>query len=207
MNRHPFSVRHCRESLCHNRRAAHGPTSFDRIDQELVFKEIGITPGCCFLDLGCGLGDYAIHASTQIGDSGLIYALDIQPDLIDNLETKIKSMGIQTIKPMVADITHPLPIETNRIDICLISTVLHIIDLRVHGEGLFREIHRVLNSNGRLIAIDCKKEHTTFGPPLAMRVSPDELAETVLKAGFQWYKRNEDLGNFYMVQFKPDHSA
>ena len=176
------------------------PTSFWVQDPELVFGELKLKEGYYFLDIGCGTGDYSIHASKIVGDSGVVYALDIQKELINNLREKAYSEGFKNIKAIVSDMTCPLPIEDNSIDVCFISTVLHSIDLTKHGEMLFGEIHRVLKLDGRLVIIECKKEDLSRGPPMHMRISPEELENCVTSYGFR--KLNlVDLGFNYMIQF------
>ena len=44
-----------------------------------VLKEVGIEPGFCILDYGCGSGSYIVPLAELIGTSGEIYALDIHP--------------------------------------------------------------------------------------------------------------------------------
>ncbi|MDD3717779.1 MAG: methyltransferase domain-containing protein [Actinomycetota bacterium] len=78
-------------------------------DPELIFGALGIEKGDSFLDLGCGPGDYALRASSIVGETGVVYALDCWPDMIDALLEKIAARGIGNIEAKVADITRPLP--------------------------------------------------------------------------------------------------
>jgi len=176
------------------------PTSFWMQDPETVFKELQLKKGDCFLDIGCGVGDYTVYASKNVGDSGVVYALDQAEKLINDLKLKAGTLGLNNIKAKVADITKQLPIEDNSVDACLIATVLHAIDFKTNGKTLFKEIYRVLKPSGRLITIDCKKEDDSFGPPMNMRLSPIEV-ETYA-AQFGLHKVNFiNLGFNYLIQF------
>jgi ubiquinone/menaquinone biosynthesis C-methylase UbiE len=176
-----------------------GPSSFSMQHPSLVFSELKLKAGEIFLDMGCGAGDYTIEAAKRLGDSGVVYALDVWKELINNLANEIDSNGLKNIKPMVADITDKLPIEDNSVDICFIATVLHAIDIGKTKNNVFSEIHRVLKPNGRLAIIECKKEERHFGPPIHMRLSPQELEALTLQYGF---KKTDlvDLGYNYMLQ-------
>ncbi len=177
-----------------------GPSSFSMQDPKLIFDELDLKPGQAFLDMGCGTGDYTIQASKMIGASGMVYALDMWEDLVTNLAEKADSNGLKNIKAMVADITDVLPIDDRSIDICFIATVLHGIELHKNKENLFSEINRVLKPKGRLSIVNCKKEEQPFGPPLHMRLSPEEMESIALEYGFE--KINlVDLGYNYMIQF------
>lgn len=202
MERIPLKERYEYSRRCDHGRRGHrgGSSSFWMHDPEVVFGELALKEGDCFLDMGCGPGDYALRASRIVGNSGAIYALDKQQYLLDVLTEKADCQGLWNIRAMVSDITGPLPIKDGCIDVCLLSTVLHIFNLAEVKKNLFNEIRRVLKPCGRVAIIDCKKEEQRFGPPIQMRLSPEEIEESIQKFGFKKW-RFCDLGFNYMIQF------
>ena len=177
-----------------------GKSSFWMHDPEVIFKELDLKKGNVFLDLGCGNGDYSIRAAEEVGESGLVYATDIQKELIDNLVKNAKQADLKNIKAIINDAHEKLPFEDKTIDSCLISTVLHSLDLEDAGKIIFPEIRRVLKPEGRLIIIECKKEDMKIGPPLNMRISPAEMKEHVCAFNFEKVDL-VDLGYNYMIKF------
>ena len=177
-----------------------GPSSFWMHDPEVIFNELNLKKGDSFLDLGCGPGDYAIRASGIVGNMGAVYALDKRQYLVASLMEKAGSQGLENIKAMVCDITGPLSVDAGCIDVCLLSTVLHIFNLAKIEKTLFNEIRRVLKPDGRVAIIECKKEEQPFGPPKHMRLSPSDIKDSIEKYGFKKSKLL-DLGYNYMIQF------
>jgi len=114
-----------------NMKEHRGPSSFWMHDPELVFGELKLKKGDHFLDIGCGTGDYSLYAAEIVGNSGQIYALDIQDELITNLKEKIHQESLKNIKAIVSDIAYPLPFEDNSVDVCFISTVLQNVRYRL----------------------------------------------------------------------------
>ncbi len=169
-------------------------------DPEIVFNDLKLKEGDSFLDLGCGPGDYALEASRIVGSCGAVYALDKGQYLVDRLIEEADAQGLKNIKAMVCDITGLLPIEDGCIDVCLLSTVLHIFHLHEIEEPLFSEIRRVVKPHGRVSIIECKKEEQIFGPPKHMRLSPGDIEDSIQKYGFETL-RFTDLGYNYMIQF------
>jgi len=51
-----------------------------------ILKEVGIKPGFHVLDYGCGPGGYIIAAAQLVSKSGKIYALDIHPMAIKQVQ-------------------------------------------------------------------------------------------------------------------------
>lgn len=169
-------------------------------DTDLVFDALSLNEGDSFLDMGCGPGDYSIWASEMVGDSGIVYALDRWQDVIDDLAEKARSRGLKNIRAIVSDITEHLLVEDESVDLCFISTVLHSLDHADLETSLFGEIRRVLSPGGRLAVIECKKEEQPFGPPMSMRLSPEEIESSIMRYGFEKV-RLVDLGFNYMIIF------
>ena len=56
---------------------AAGKSSFDLVDPEKVFAELRLQPDTVFLDVACGVGNYALAAAEFIGEEGAILAVDL----------------------------------------------------------------------------------------------------------------------------------
>jgi SAM-dependent methyltransferase len=189
---------------CHQRR---GPSSIWIHDPDVVFNALRLKEGDVVLDLGCGPGDYALKAATIVQNTGEVYALDKDQYLLDGLIAEADAQRILNIRAKIADITDTLPIGNDRIDVCLLFTVLHSLRLSTIERSLFNEIGRVLKPKGRVTIIELKKEEQPFGPPIDRRLSPDEIEKSISKFGFDRLGIT-DLGYTYMIQFSAhQHSS
>ncbi|MFA5351057.1 MAG: methyltransferase domain-containing protein [Candidatus Omnitrophota bacterium] len=182
-------------------RQKQGVSSFDLQDSRLVFDELKLNDGESFLDLGCGAGNYAIQAAKIVGDTGAVYALDQWEEVIDALSKKAIAQGLRNIRAIKSDIISLLPLEDKVVDVCLIAQVLHGFDLSRDTKKLFAEISRVLKPAGRLAILEFRKEEANFGPPMNIRLLPEEIEAVIAQYGF----KKENLLNFehsYLIQFK-----
>lgn len=182
-------------------RQKNGISSYNRFDVNLVFEKLDLKEDYTFLDIGCGAGDYSIKASGCVGASGFIYALDQWIEIEDRLNHRAQLLGISNLKALTADIKNNIPLEDNTCDVCFICTVIHGIDLSKYGENMFKEFHRVLKCKGKIAIIEIKKEETSFGPPMEIRLSPEEINLIITKLGFRQISYT-DLDSFYMIQFE-----
>lgn len=192
-NRH--GQEHCRKGRFHR-----GPSSFQMQDSGLVFEKLDLKQGDMFVDLGCGGGDYSMHAASIVGESGSIFAVDLWPEMLEKISEDARAVGIHNIRPVVSDIRKKIEVPDASMDVCLISTVLHMLDFQRETDRLFAEIKRILKPRGKLAVIECKKENSSFGPPMQARISPEEVEKAFVEFGF--LKTDFiDLGSNYMVMF------
>ena len=63
-----------------------------------LLKEAGIEPGFCILDYGCGSGSYMAPLVQLVGTSGVIYALDINPLAIKEVQKIAAQKSIANIR-------------------------------------------------------------------------------------------------------------
>lgn len=191
---------HNQDIGCRGKRPGRGVSSFDMHNSDLALKKMALKKGDIFLDLGCGAGDYSIRAAKLVGEKGKVYALDIQSKIPESVCKEAIKQGISNIYPVVSDICKQIDISDNSIDMCLVATVLHIFSNSSERYKLFSEIKRVIRPGGKLVVIECKKEVSSFGPPINMRISPEELEQSFLEHDFEKVEF-VDLGSNYMGIF------
>jgi ubiquinone/menaquinone biosynthesis C-methylase UbiE len=110
---------------------------------------LDLNPGEKVLDYGCGPGSYSIEAAKHVGNEGKIYAADISPFAIEDLEKEIKKNQIHNIETFLTSCELPLP--DNSLDKVYCFDVIHDLDaLTKH----LTEFHRLLKAEGLLIADD-----------------------------------------------------
>lgn len=114
-----------------------------------LIERSGIKPGMIVIDLGCGSGAFTPSVARVVGEVGKVYAVDIQPKMLQQLERKLS-------KPENRDVTnidlrqasaYDLPFEDESIDLVYMVAVLQEIPDRKRA---LREIRRVLRPGGIL---------------------------------------------------------
>ena len=164
---------------------AAGKSSFDLIDFATFLSAVDLRGEIAFLDVACGIGNYAIEIARQIRKTGTVHALDLWEEGIAKLRLKAGSLGLENIDTTVCDVSKKIPLDGHSIDICLMATVLH--DLIEDGThlGTLKEIVRVLKPAGHLAVVEFKKMPGPPGPPEKVRLSPEALLQIVEPLGFR----------------------
>jgi ubiquinone/menaquinone biosynthesis C-methylase UbiE len=161
-----------------------GSSSYDLVDHDKVFRELKLRKGSRFLDMACGPGDYAIEAARRIGSEGVVYAADLWPEALARLQRKAKTQGLENINTIFGDVSRRLPMEDATVDVCFIATALHdFARERVAFEAL-EEAARLLRLAGFLAVLEFRKIEGPPGPPMDVRLSPEEVEKLASPHGF-----------------------
>jgi len=163
---------------------AAGKSSFDLVDTDTVYRELGLGPGMVLVDIASGAGNYTFPAAAIVGPRGDVHAVDLWREGIESLASYARERGLDNIHPAVADVSEAIPLEDGAADACLIATALHDLVEDGAGAGTLREAARVLKTGGRLTVVEFNKTGGPPGPPQHVRLSPQELDDLVAPFGF-----------------------
>ena len=161
-----------------------------------IISRSGIKEGMKILEVGCGSGAFTTFTARAVGNKGEVYALDIQPEMLKQIENKLKrpeNNNIKNIRLIEGDALN-MPLEDNFFDLVYIITVFQEIPDK---HKALKEMKRVLKPKG-ILAI------TEFLP------DPDyPLKSTTIKIGTSEGFVSDDVeGSFwnYTARFiKPDN--
>jgi ubiquinone/menaquinone biosynthesis C-methylase UbiE len=142
--------------------------------------------GMNLIDLGFGTGYYTIPTS-HIVKNGLIYAIDIQTEMLETLHKKLNKFSIKNIHVIRSEL-HNLPIKGASLDIALLINALHELHDR---QSFLEEICRILKDNGKISIVDWKKAdmQEEIGPPLQERISIIQAQRVLENQYFKLIKR------------------
>ena len=101
------------------------------------------------LDLGCGPGFFTIDIAQLVGQSGLVYAADVQEGMLDKVRKKIATQSLENIH------VHKCEESTinlnDTVDFILAFYMIHEIP---DQNRTFSEIKKLLNPNGKVLIIE-----------------------------------------------------
>jgi len=142
-----------------------------KLDDALILATLHPKPGQRVLDAGCGNGYMARRFAEAVGASGTVYALDSDPQAVRHLEAELESPNLRAV---LGDLGKPIPLGDGSLDLVYISAVMHGFT-REERQSFVAEVGRLLVPGGLLGIVEIAKHETDFGPPLHIRLSPEDL--------------------------------
>jgi ubiquinone/menaquinone biosynthesis C-methylase UbiE len=167
----------------------------EMLPPEDTLIRLGLREGDIMADIGCGTGYFTIPAAKIVGDIGKIFAMDILPKMLQDVEIKIKENNINNIETILTD-ENDLKLEDTKISIAFISNALHEADKKEH---FLSEIKRIISPNGRIAIIEWQKINSKIGPLIEHRLDKVDIMKILDTLGF-FNISTIDIGeNFYGI--------
>lgn len=126
------------------------PTQWLKSNCDRLLRKAGIAEGQQVLDFGCGSGNYTISAARIVGQRGVVYALDKNPEALDRLMARAASEDLCNIHRMDVAENGRIPLAAESVDAVLLYDVLHggYFPNQSDRRSALRELYRVLRKGG-----------------------------------------------------------
>ncbi len=171
------------------------PTAGAFLDTDRITAVLGLVEGMHAADLGCGAGYFAISLARAVGKNGVVSAVDVRQEPLDEVRAKAEALALGNVHPIRADleVLGGTGIGENTQDMVLLANNLFQSQKK---EAIIKEAVRMLKSGGHVVIIEWKKGMGGFGPPDELRTSEDDMKKMAEANGVR-FQRPLDVGRFY----------
>ena len=120
----------------------------------LLVELLKLKAGDAVADIGVGTGYIARRIAPKIGDTGTVYGVDIQQEMLDLLAEKMTEAGITNVKGVLGTITDP-KLPPNSVDLAIMVDVYHEFS---HPYEMLQNICSALKTGGRIAFVEYRAE-------------------------------------------------
>jgi ubiquinone/menaquinone biosynthesis C-methylase UbiE len=111
---------------------------------------LGITPGKNVADIGAGSGWFTIRAAQKTGATGVVYAVDINPEAIHYIDDRSQKEHLSNVKTILSKVDDPL-LPSGSVDSVLLLKTYHEVAQPV---TLLRNLRAALRPGAKVGIID-----------------------------------------------------
>jgi ubiquinone/menaquinone biosynthesis C-methylase UbiE len=162
-----------------------------------VMEALAVKEGEVIADIGSGSGYFTLRLAKHVGPSGRVYAVDVSPDMIRHLNTRVRDAGLTNVSTILAPPDDPLVPQL--VDRFLIVDVWHHIDDQA---GYLAKMKKRRKPGGHVIMIDFHKRELPVGPPVGMKIAREDLLKQMSSSGFRLAAEHTFLPYQYFLVFE-----
>jgi len=115
-----------------------------------VLAALSIATGQTVCDIGAGPGYFALRVAKRVGPTGRVFAVDVEPKILDVLRTRIEGAGARNVTPVLGLADDPL-LPGHICDLVLIVDAYHHLPDRPH---YLRRLAAAMRPGARLAVVD-----------------------------------------------------
>ncbi len=149
-----------------------------------VVAALGLRPGQVIGDIGAGTGYFARRFAKRVGPAGRVFAVDIQPLFLEELQRRAAEEGIGNIVPILAQPSDSLLAEDS-CDLLFLHNVYIYLPDRV---AYLKHLKARLKPGGRVAIVGWRRDVILPGPrqaaPRPRSLTLEEVAGELGAAGF-----------------------
>ncbi len=163
-----------------------------------VIKTMGLKDGDLVADLGCGTGYFARRMARAVAPSGRVYAVDIQPEMLERMKTLLEKEGITNVVPVLGEAADPR-LPKSGLDWILLVDVYHELQ---QPKAMLAKMRESLKPAGRIALVEYRLEGATAAHIRPEhRMSPAQVLAEWEPAGFRLVIRHEFLPTQHFFVF------
>jgi cyclopropane fatty-acyl-phospholipid synthase-like methyltransferase len=135
------------------------PGREQRLQIDRVMDILGVMPGKNVADIGAGSGWFTVRAARRVGETGKVYAVDINPEAIHYIEVRAQKEQLHNVAAIQGREDDPL-LPVRLVDAVLLLKTYHEVAKPV---ALLRNLRTALRPGAKVGVIDRKGNGENHG--------------------------------------------
>ena len=168
---------------------------------DLLLRELGLKPGMVVADIGAGTGYYARRIAPLVGSGnsgGVVYATDVQPEMMQMLADGARKAGLTNIKPILGGLKS-VNLPDNSIDLAIMVDVYHELE---YPFEVVESLVRALKPGGRIAYVEYRLEDPRVPIKTAHKMSEAQVRKEATAHALVWERTASTLPWQHVVIFR-----
>lgn len=179
------------------------PERIQEENPEEMLAQLQVKPGMTVCDMGCGDGYYTIELAKRVGAEGKVLAVDIQPEMLQELSRRCERTGIQQVD-MILGLPHDPKLPEGQVDLILMVDVYHEFSNPVE---MLAAMRRSLKPDGRIALVEFRGEDPTVPIKPEHKMTKKQILKEYKANGFRLVSEYDRLPWQHLMFLGPDPNA
>jgi ubiquinone/menaquinone biosynthesis C-methylase UbiE len=176
-------------------------TRVEEEQPEAMLDALKIERGATVADVGAGAGYHSIRLARRVGPKGVVFATDVQLEMLRMLRTNARTAGVTNIKPVRASQTIT-GLPDGAVDLILMVDVYHECS---DPALILKGLRQALAPKGRLVLVEFRGEDPEVPIKPEHKMTLEQVRREVEPQGFHFVESMEFLPWQHVIIFeKPE---
>jgi ubiquinone/menaquinone biosynthesis C-methylase UbiE len=158
-----------------------GPDRDEWQKPEEIMDALSIADGAAVADIGAGAGWFTIRLARRVGPNGVVYAEDVQPQMLDAIRRRVAREGLRNVQTRLGSDSNP-NLPSRALDAALLVDMYSEIGDHV---TFLRSLSEALKAGGRIGVVNYKPGGGGPGPEPSERVDSSVVERDASAAGLR----------------------
>jgi protein-L-isoaspartate O-methyltransferase len=165
---------------------------------DLLLAALKLKSGNVVADIGAGSGYYTRRLAKLVGESGIVYAEEIQPQMLEILTNRMAELKIQNVRPVLGTIMDP-KLPRAAVDLILMVDVYHEFD---HPFEMAQAMCSALKPGGRMVFVEFRGEdpHVPIKP--LHKMTEAQVRKEMAAQPLAWVSTSEVMPRQHIIVFQ-----
>lgn len=164
-----------------------------------VIERMNLQAGGVVADIGCGTGYYARMIAKEVGNSGKVYGVDVQPEMLEYLKEYCAKEGITNVVPVLGETADPKLPEAS-CDWMILADVYHEFQ---NPQSMLEAMGKSLKPDGKIALLEYRLEGDSAAHIKEdHRMSVEQVLAEWEPAGLELIERYEFLPSQHFFIFR-----
>lgn len=170
--------------------------SWQRADE--VLSALQLESDEVVADIGAGGGYFTERIARVVGDSGHVFAVDVQEAMIRTLEERVQEKSLTNVSVIEGEFSDPCLLRAS-CDVAFFSSVYKEI---VERAEYMTRVREALRPGGRVAILEYRPEFRGLGTPSEYRLPASQVVAEMEAVGFELRTRYEFIDRQYYLIFE-----
>lgn len=165
---------------------------------ELMLDALEIKPGMTVADVGAGVGFHSVKLAGRVGEAGVVYATDVQPQMLVQLIARAQKAGVSNVVPVLCTQTYT-GLPPGSVDLILMVDVYHEMS---NPEAALAGLKQALKPGGRLVLVEFRGEDPQVPIKPEHKMTVDQVRMEIEPQGLRFRKLHDFLPWQHVIEFE-----